>query len=215
MEADSSARGKRLSLQAQRRDLREDQGIRTLAEAGAGGGGGQLVGGNLYSIILTLCSWAPPAPTPAACGCSKWARGCPPTPNFPVHSLKGWGGSREAHILAFRRAGLYCVTLLKLLICSLNNSVTNLSRSIRRKTKPNPAPPLHWRQARRLGGSPKLHRRPAFKGSQGLATFQKRPGVWFCTVLELRMVVTFFKRLFQKTKHTTTKKNMSETVYGL
>lgn len=31
----------------------------------------------------------------------------------PGHSLKGWGGSGEA-LLASRRAGSYCLTLLKL-----------------------------------------------------------------------------------------------------
>lgn len=32
----------------------------------------------------------------------------------PGHGLSGWGGSGEVHILASRRAGSYCPTLLKL-----------------------------------------------------------------------------------------------------
>lgn len=108
------ARGKRLSLQAEVRDLREDQGTRTLAEAGAGGGW-QLRWGPWGEFIqhhphsLRRPQLIAQRLVDAADG-----QGAGTLPRFLGHSLKGWGGSGEAHILAFRRAGLYCLTLLKL-----------------------------------------------------------------------------------------------------
>lgn len=80
----------------------------------------------------------------------------------PQQRLKGAGREWRSPHLGLQESGSHCLTLLTLSICSLNNSLTNLSRSIRRKTKPNTdfklRFPLHLRQARRLGGSPKLQR---------------------------------------------------------
>lgn len=92
------ARGKRLSLQAEMRDLREGQGTRPLAEAGAGGGWqlrwgpwGELI--QHHSHFLGLPSLIAQRLVDAADGQGAGTLSC-----FPGHSLKGprgWGGGEK------------------------------------------------------------------------------------------------------------------------
>lgn len=113
------------------REVREPQGAWTLAEAGAGEGGGWV----LYSLI-PLSQVHPQLIAPVACGPGRWAGGRGPLPASTTES-RGAGREWRSPYPGLQESGSHCLTLLKLSICSLNNSLTNLSRSIRRKTKPN------------------------------------------------------------------------------
>lgn len=133
----------------------------------------------------------PLAQSPAACGHSRWAQGGSPLPPSQAQS-QGWGVEKPTPWPPGGQA-LPARLCESCLICSLNNSLPDLSGSIRTKTKPDPdlllRLRLHGRQARRPGRRDESW--PACTGPLGLATFQKQPGAWFCTALKLRIVFTF------------------------